>query len=322
MYGILTKEQIFERVSQQDIFSTFLNMEVKAGILYLSPFRKDSNPTCGFHVKNGKLYLQDFSGDFHGDCFDAVQRFYGVNYSQALEMVYQRMIMKKNLDKIPLHKSTGDFKSKEYTKMEIMIRDWNGKDFEYWSRFGIDHKILQFFQVYAIQYGFTDGKICYRYDSSNPCYAYRFGENDYKLYFPFANTPFPKFLTNSKSIQGLKQLPEKGKILVITKSMKDVMVLRRLGIFSVAFQSEVILPPKDVIDSFKEKFENVYSFYDFDLAGIRTANKMRKLYGIKPIFLSNGKMSTYDYKAKDPADYVDFHGINNAINLRNLWMRS
>lgn len=324
MYGIITKDYILSKVSQQEIFELFLGVTVVPGQKYCSPLRKDNNPTCEFRLTNGKLYFVDYSGDFRGDCFDAVQRLYGVGYTRALKIVSRKFglsnleISEKRQPKITIKQE--QFKS--YKEIEIMVREWEKDDLTYWGKFEINLQTLQAFQVFPIQYAFLDGRVVYGYSSLDPAYAYRFGNKKYKIYFPFRSHSDIRFMSNTTKIQGLNQLPEKGKLLILTKSLKDVMVLRRFGIHSIAFQSESIVPKQNEIQPFLDNWEQVFSFYDFDRAGVRSANKMRKLYGIQPIFLTDGKLNTYNYGAKDPAEYVEKNGKNKAFKLIKLWKSS
>jgi hypothetical protein len=321
MIGIIDKNFIFSKVSQQEIFESFLNLPVIPGKKYCSPLRKDDNPTCEYRYANDKLYFIDYSGDFSGDCFDAIQRMYGINYYQALQVVAQRFNLADtsiSVSKQPVSIVSKDsFKS--YRTIEIMVRDWNDNDFHYWNKFEIDLKTLQFFNVYPCRYVFIDGEVVYRYFDTDPAYAYRFDIGKYKVYFPFRTRMESRFLSNTTHIQGLNQLPSSGNTLILTKSMKDIMVLRRFGFFSIAFQSETIIPKPEDIEQFLSNWKRIFSFYDFDRAGIKSSNKMRKLYGIKPIFLTNGRFNTYDYGAKDPAEFVEKHGKNQAFKLIKLW---
>ena len=316
MYGLLTKEYILERVSQEEIFETFSGLKVKPGIMYCSPFRKDNYPTAEFRITNGKIRFVDYSGDFYGDCFDAVQRIYGVDFYKALDIIAVKFGLIQITD-IPVERKPkvyvkeNDFK--QLSQIEIMVREWAKEDLDYWSKFEINLKTLNFFKVFPCKYVFVNGKVVYSYTKSNPGYAYRFGEKLYKVYFPLRKDR--RFINNSTSIQGLNQLPKKGKLLVITKSMKDVMVLRRFGIYAIAFQTETIIPSEEDLQPFLSNWDKVVSLYDFDLAGVKSANKMRKLYGIQPFFL------TKKYKAKDPAEYVENHGKYEAFKLKDLWMK-
>ena len=321
MYGLVTKDFILSKVSQQEIFEMFLNLPVVPGKKYCSPLRKDDNPTCEYRYTNNKLYFVDYSGDFYGDCFDVVQRMYGINYLKSLMLVSKKFNLSDVTFAAQKQPQTTIEKEhfKSYREIEIMVREWSANDLEYWNKFEINLKTLQFFNVFPTQYVFLDGEIMYSHNQSNPGYAYRFDNKKYKIYFPFRNHNESRFISNTTHIQGLNQLPKSGKLLILTKSMKDIMVLRRFGFYSIAFQSESIVPKPEDIEPFLQNWDKVVSFYDFDRAGIRSANKMRKLYGIQPVFLTNGRFNTYDYGSKDPAEFVEKHGKQKAFTLRNLW---
>lgn len=322
MYGLITKEFLLQKLSQEEIMEHFLGFRVEPGKKYCSPLRKDKEPTCSFTQKNGKLYFVDFSGDFFGDCFDVVQRMYGVNFYKAVDIVAERFGLTNA--KIAVEKKPVIYVEKEsfkqYREIEITVRHWEASDFAYWDRFKIDEKTLRFFQVFPIKHAFLDGTVTYTYSENDPAYAYRFGHKEYKIYFPFRSHNEMRFMSNTTAIQGLRQIPKQGELLILSKSMKDIMVLRRLGFYAVAFQSESIVPKEEDIDPLLKGYERVISFYDWDRAGIRSANKIRKLYGIEPVFLSDGRFHTYDYKAKDIAEYIERHGVEKTKKLRALWM--
>lgn len=69
-----------------------------------------------------------------------------------------------------------------------------------------------------------------------------------------------RFLTNWKAsqIQGAKQLPkEGGDLLIIQKSMKDVMCLYELGIVAIAPNSENLFLSDTQLDKVKSKFKRI-----------------------------------------------------------------
>ena len=48
---------------------------------------------------------------------------------------------------------------------------------------------------------------------------------------------------------------------------------------------------------------------DYDRAGQRMAQLLRKTYDIPPFMFTNGFQGSKDYKAKDFAEYVDKNGV-------------
>ena len=70
----------------------------------------------------------------------------------------------------------------------------------------------------------------------------------------------------------------KSDYLVITKSLKDVMVLYEYGIPAIAPNSETIFVTEAQYQKLKNRFKRIYLFYDSDYAGITSMNQIRKKY--------------------------------------------
>ena len=85
-----------------------------------------------------------------------------------------------------------------------------------------------------------------------------------------------------------------------------------MGIASIAPPSESSILSKEQYEELSNRFTTLISLYDFDLTGVRSANKMRKLYKIAPFFLTNGKYGTEDYGGKDPTDIAFNKGRSHA----------
>lgn len=69
-----------------------------------------------------------------------------------------------------------------------------------------------------------------------------------------------RFLTNWKSsqIQGARQLPKDGDdLLIIQKSMKDVMCMYELGIIAIAPNSENLFLNDIQLEKVKNKFKRI-----------------------------------------------------------------
>ncbi len=99
-----------------------------------------------------------------------------------------------------------------------------------------------------------------------------------------------------------------GKRVILTSSLKDVMVLSELGIPAVALQSEMMMPAPKVIELLKRKFEHVEVLYDNDFdkennPGQTMARKICAEYDLKNIVIPE------EYRVKDPSDLFKNHGI-------------
>lgn len=300
----IDKQYILKHVSEEEIYKRYFNLDVsfEGGAKFCSPLRSDRNPTCNFfrHRRSREIYLKDHAGHFVGNCFDAVMVYYGCTFMKALLIIADDFeLTKTNVERVPIKHQLVE---REKSEIKFIKRNWNQEDNDYWKSYGISEELLEYFNVYAVQNVFLNGNLMYTYHKSNPAYAYMFGDDDIKIYFPKKKEN--RFICNTSVTQGYKQLPDKGKTLIITKSMKDILVLYNLGYSAISLQSETKYISEEQYDDLKNRFDEIYSLYDFDLTGVRSANKMRKLYGIPALFFTNGRFGKEDFCAKDVSDKV------------------
>jgi len=321
MYNItpdITEEYILKNLSQEQIMEYYIGVTVKVKKKFSSPFRKDKHPSCSLIYRDGNLIFKDFASSVKGNCFHIAMHSYSCTYYEALERIAEDFnLTSTTTQKVPkkeyTHLEADKAASDKPTLIRIKHRGWKKADKKYWfDQFGLTRKVLKHFNTIPIQTAWVNDTIIYNYyGDRDPCYAYRLGQNKYKLYFPLRKDPKhgSKFIHNTTKVQGYRQLPKTGKYLVITKSMKDVMVLYSFGISAIALASETMYPPEGLIDTLKTRFNYIYSFYDFDYAGIVMANHIKRTYNIRPLLLSNGtRGAKTNYGAKDIAEYVNRFG--------------
>ena len=295
-----------------------------------SPFHKDERPSFTVFPSRGtskKLMFKDHALGIHGSCFDLVMRKYNLTFVEALQVINNDFGLNLECDNgIKKLSIRSDF---EYSKVDrtpirvefdIKYRPFTYKDLKYWAQFNISPELLALYNVKCVEsYWMIRGDITRFYrclGKLDTTYCYQFLEaQEVKLYRPYDKEL--RFLSNcsSTTIQGMEQLPKKGKLVVDTKSLKDVMTLRSFNIYSIAPQAESVLISKEAIEILRKRFPNIFSLKDFDLAGVRIANKGRKLYGIEPYFLTNGRFRSSNYGSKDISDYVKDNGVENTVNL-------
>jgi len=153
-----------------------------------------------------------------------------------------------------------------------------------------------------------------KYQSEQPLYAYRIF-NSFKIYNPQATVKKDKWRSNCgvNDIQGWEQLPESGDLLVITKSLKDVMALSLFNIPAIAPQGEHQLVPSKVIDEAKKRFKTLVMFYDYDDAGVSGANRARDEYGIPTVYIPKHYLELYN--TKDISDCIKEFGLEKTRSL-------
>ena len=321
MYKIniqLTKEAILNKISMYQIFSYYIGRDFKSGIVMNSPFRQDDKPSFSLFVdKKGTIRYKDFGTGESGDCFNFVQKKFGINFYDALIQINKDF----NLE---LMYSQHGYKTKEYSGYQTDIKQLNFTpkksitvktqklnfvDKHYWGQYGIDENLLKVYNVFSCKCVFVGDNTVATYVNNNPIYGYLFYkdyEYTWKIYRPLSLTGY-KWMSNTNRtvFQGWDQLPRKGNMLIITKALKDVMVLRTLGYISVALQNEIANIKDTVTRELYERFNDIYILNDFDYTGVRGANKLKKIYGFKPIFLQTFKTRSNGFK--DISDYRKSH---------------
>ena len=328
MYGSrvveLSDEEILGRINSLDIFSYYIGKDFKYGRAMCSPLRKDRSPSFTvFKHSSGKYFFKDFSTGESGDCFTFLTKLFGLKRFDTYRLVdndFQLGISTKSFT-TPTKQYVGEH-IKEYenlkpstTTIQIKSRPWNTQeDKTFWSKYGICCKILSKYNVRAAANVWVNDNLIVSSNRYNPIYAYHFPNGKMKIYQPYSKF---KWLSNTSvsDLQGLSQLPLRGDTLVITKSLKDVMCLDVFGIPSVAPSSESCVIPADVVKDLTDRFARIYILYDFDRTGISFANRHRKLYGFIPLFFTNGKFNTFDYKSKDFSDFIALNGVRGAAEL-------
>ena len=111
-------------------------------------------------------------------------------------------------------------------------------------------------------------------------------------------------------IQGIHMMPKSGEFLVITKSMKDVMLCYELGIPAIAPNSENLFITDSRWDNIVIKFKHIFLLYDTDLAGVANSKRIKKKFPKIQVLLIPRK-----YKAKDITDLYKKLGTEKMLNL-------
>src|SRR5690606_1550824 len=115
----------------------------------------------------------------------------------------------------------------------------------------------------------------------NPIYTYIFDEESFKMYRPNNPDKIGKWFTNATNyhLQGMKQLSEHRELLIITSSLKDVMVLKVLGYEAVAPQGEGMNIPDSIMNYLWATSDNIVVFYDNDKAGLKAGLELSESIG-------------------------------------------
>jgi len=319
----ITKKELLSKVSEYQIYAYYIGDDFTLGKPMSSPLRTDNNPSFSVFQTNSGLRYKDHSTAETGDVFHFVGDMFNLSFSDVILKISNDFgIIKVNsLKSIP---RTRGFVSTitprvQYSKeISIKRRYWNSVDKEYWSKYGITSKLLNKYKVFPVERAYIGLIMYYSYNKNNPCYAYMEKKDDkytFKLYQPYASKN-KKWRSNvdSSVLQGWSQLPDEGENLVITKSLKDVMVFNTIGYPSVAMQSEVSSIKESVMIELYNRFENIYLLQDYDKAGIVGTYSLTREYPfLKWFFIQNKKTCNNGLK-----DISDFRASSTIENTKRL----
>lgn len=346
----LTKQYIFSKISQITIFSTYLNLSdrliqyyIDSGELLCSPIRDDNHPTCGFKYDNkGKLKFRDFAGYFWGDCFDVVAYVMSAIYNKHYDISNKEDFIKvlrhitftfkdifygqeKDINLVnEINSAIVNIKHKKHN-IELVVREWNNNDKEYWSKFGVTLNFLNINFIYPVEQYYINRNINpepkYFYRENDPCYGYylgqdKFGINNIKLYFPNREKSVTRFITNCNHLEGIYNLNKNDyDIIVITKSTKDRVsigatierikylyggvVINQIGVINVPHETYKLRQNEyDWLNGKLTTNGKIVSLMDNDITGKHEAIWLKNNYNIIPILIPS------KYESKDFAEFV------------------
>lgn len=299
-------------VDDMDIYKYCIG-EFKIGKPMNSPLRAtDNNPSFAiFPSRTGGLLYKDHGT---GDCGNAIKflkEFKGIKTRDELEREFLRIVRRMS----PVAKArvnTYDSKPKTYeTDIGIVRQPFTAADKAYWKQFHISIATLKRFNVFSIKYFLCNNTVRGIYKDDNPMYAYKVYDK-FKIYRPLASK-YTKWRTNltNRHIQGLAELPkEGGNLLIITKSLKDVMCFYEMGYYAIAAASETVFIPDDILQSLRSKWKHILILYDRDITGMLKSRTYSKKYKLDAFFIHK------KFKSKDLSDAVK----NNSYSAVKLWI--
>ena len=300
----MSLRDLLEKVSDYDIYSYYLG-SFKPKTLMNSPLRPDDKiPSFAiFPSKSGDLLFKDHGTGEAGNALKFIKLYKGIQTRDELEKELLRIVKRLN----PTSSAatvTRSYAPRGDTDIGIVRQPFTEVDKKYWKQFHISIDTLKKFNVFSIKYFLCNGVVRGTYKEDNPMYAYKVYEK-FKIYRPLASK-YTKWRTNltNRHVQGLAELPQEGgNLLIITKSLKDVMCLHEMGFNAIAASSETTFIPKDIIQALRSKWKHIVILYDRDAAGMQNARKYSKEYKLDAIFVHK------KFKAKDVSDAVKANGF-------------
>ena len=310
---LITKEDLLKHVTQEEIYSFYLGESVNDLGVFHSPLREDNIPSFAlyFHRHHrDTLMFKDFATNDCGDFVVLVMKIFNLGYYDALNKIaFDLGLSNFSLEVNKQLTNYTKIVHKEKVNLGIKIRPWMVKDRDFWLQFGVLKTTLTKYNVHPISHIFYNDTAV---KASDLAYCYvetKDNKVSYKIYQPL-ETKIKKWINNADYTvhQGYMQLPQQADLLIITKSLKDVMSIHDcLGISAVGLQSESVMMKESVMEEYKKRFKKVICLFDNDEAGKKLSINFTNTYKIPHVFVPELPGVT------DFSDLVKHLGVTKAV---------
>ena len=301
----VSKSSLFNILDEFTVYCYYIEevlgpLDIKIGENLRSPLREDdTNPSFRLYYGNGGLLFTDYGKQNNtGDIVYFVSELYSITEKESLKKIVGDFGLSNSefIKELPVRKQI--IKSKK--ELGIKTKPFTKQDLAFWNSFRIGYSTLKRYKVSSVEYVFWDNLPI---KPPGLAFAYRIG-NYLKVYSPFDKNH--KFISSypRNYVEGMMQLKYSSDLLIITKSLKDVMVLYELGYEAVAPKSENTVIPVEMLSKLESRYTKIVVFFDND--GKHKAED----YPYSSIELPRNK-------TKDISDYAKKYGLIEAKKILN-----
>jgi hypothetical protein len=312
----ITKEEILSKITPREIFEFYLGHSIDEQTSILSPFRHESHPSFTFKFySDGHVLAKDWGTGEKYDCFNLVSKLTNKSFTDVLKDINKRFSLDKDLTLIKSVDKIESVKIKKKRQIHIKEQPYTKVDIDYWKQYFIDIKTLVYYNVKSCKKVWLDEDLIFKYTSENPLYAYKFESfksYSYKIYRPFGEKK-RKWLFNGSpnDMEGYDQLPWYGDLLIITKSLKDVMCYYNLGFNAISLQGENNTIDEITFETLSKRFKTILVNFDNDKAGNDGSQKLCEKFNLERFFIPE------ELGTKDLSDTIKTYGIQYTTELLN-----
>lgn len=323
---------LLNEVNDYAIYTFFLGKEVEFKELINSPLRVDPRPTFNIYPAKeprwpDQIMFKDFNGET-GNVFRFVQLFALYHFNATLDTLpaicdYIRQVMNLR-EGAPKYEMKMPEYSVESTHYSIKSMLFKKNHIEFWDDLGVKADMLNFYDTVAVQYLFNEHNEIIKNFGHTTTFAYLIADR-FKLYQPYEEN-FKKFFNTCPMdyVQGYLQCQNKFDLLIVTKAMKDILVIQ-----SHTPEWIDIIAPHGEGYIISEKwlywmlqYRRILILFDPDYAGVRGTNRLRKALKtsrfnqgtqVDYAFISTKRTSRnekgkWEVPIKDSADYRLIYG--------------
>ena len=308
----ITREELLQQVDSNSIFNFYFGPFEPYRKSYPSIFRKDSNPSTGFFINaDGEVVYSDLATGEKWGAIAFVAKLFNLGFQEAIDKIAEDFGIKANKQGIiaPIAKAVRrKLKPKQEKIIKISTHGWNEQNLAFWKEYEIYVGELKRHDIYPIANLYVNDYLIPN-ENSLPRYAFHIKEGDkeyMKIYSPY-DSKEKKWLSNSplKIPFGYKLVEYKSNRLIITKSMKDMIVCKKFFPDVIALQNE---SPNswndDILNPIVEKFEDVLIWFDNDKAGLEALN-----------YYKEKGFSTFHF----PVKFLEKHGVKDPADFIKKW---
>jgi len=315
-----SEKELFQHISQEQIFEKYFG-SFTIGTCYKSVFRKDNNPSTGFYYsRTGVLYYNDLAKKLKWNAISFVAELYHTDYKEAIRIIAKDNNITSRPAKQIFEKSTP---KPVDTIIQFEPDVWTAEHLNFWSDYCTEReealiKVLEKEKIYPVKKLFIN-KIKRTVESITFAFVETIRKKDYlQIYAPFSTD---KWKTNipGNIIYNIDKLRPKHKNLIITKSKKDLLVLKEVfkntaDVVATRNESERTVLP--YINEFKKVYDTIIIFWDNDETGVEECTKLNK-QGLGYVNIPK------NMGVKDPSDYVkkySYEQLTNYLKTKIPWL--
>jgi hypothetical protein len=279
----LTQENILKLITSYDIYRLYMPNKWELNKVCHSPFRRDSEKSFIIGTKFGEITHKDFAdSNIKGNCFSFVRQLLQCSYIEALKAIDRDFSLGISTGTVSRHKTIVTtyeqpvIEEKQYSNIQCITRKFTNSELHYWSNYYQDINDLKTNNVFSISKIFLN-KERFNIKETELRFGY-FYEGQWKIYRPF-NDRKTKWLPNNVP---LTYLEGKENIIqcntsIITKSKKDMMVLKKVYPYVCAVQNEnsACFSEENIL-FLKKNSEKQILCFDSDKAGVSNSQLITK----------------------------------------------
>lgn len=325
---LLSKSRILSEIDEWLLYVFYLeNDNLQLRTTYNSPIRDksdyDDSPSFSiFERSRGndicEFKWKDSAKNIHGNIFELLERMFNIDSQEVLQLINRDFCILDDSKEVKVNRIVSRPAKKSETRIRIKAKEFTKEAYEFWNQYYVTKELLEWKQVKLVEYiwysdeqqapySIPKGELVFAY----PEYNKKYKTWHYQIYSPLNKDKQYKFRNclRHNMLYGNNHLEFKTDTLIITKSNKDILVLKLLGYEAVSPRSETTPIKQKYIDWYKERYSRLVLLYDNDLAGKQAA----ALYDLDSIFIPEESL------CKDISDYIKKFGVENTKELmRNL----